>query len=96
MEESTSGKQVVEEKVESIFKAMSEAMDVPVELISAGAENKVKPHFDVNAILSKFTALLVYCGMNVPSSFTPAYNRVHADVDFWKRKFEEQKKPEAN
>lgn len=76
-----------DEKIHEIFKTISKALDVPVELIAEGEDNKVVPYFDVNAITSKYFALLVYIGANVPAT-PPPYNRVHADVEFWKNKLQ--------
>lgn len=91
MEEQEKQAPVVEERIDSVFMKISEALDVPVEFASHQETQKVKPHFDINAMVSKMTALLVYCGLNVPlSSVAPTYNRVHADVEYWKRKFEDQ------
>ena len=43
----------------------------------------------MNSMVSKFAALLVYAGHTVPPSvFLPPYNRVHADIEYWKKKFE--------
>lgn len=48
-------------------------------------QGRVIPAYDVNAILSKMIALFVFSGLSVPSSFAPPYNRVHADVEWWKK-----------
>jgi len=48
---------------------------------------KISPMIDVNSILSKFMALLVYIGWGVPINIMPPYNRVHADVEYWKKQF---------
>ena len=43
--------------------------------------------------MSKILALMVYSGITVPSTFAPGYNRVHADVEFWKQFFVDKMKP---
>ncbi len=56
---------------------------------------KVSPIIDVSAILSKFISLMVYVGWNVPPNIMPAYTRVHADVEYWKKQFQEANVPTA-
>lgn len=69
---------------------VSDALEVDVKfVVSAEDEGKADPQFDPNAIISKLLALFVFAGLTVPSNMAPAYNRVHADIEFWKRKFEE-------
>lgn len=94
MEESTetsteAPKQDRRDEVIQIFAVISQMLDVEVK-VSAGEEGqKVEPAFDVNSIVSKFAALLVFSGHTVPpGAFLPPYNRVHADVEYWKKKFE--------
>lgn len=84
---------LTKEKIEDIMKRVSDMMDVKFELVSV-EDNRLEPMFDVDAIVSKFMALLVYSGLNVPSSFAPPYNRVHADIEFWKKRFESDKPKE--
>ena len=81
----------VDDKIEEIFLALSEALRTKVEFASGGEGQPIKPYFDINALISKIVALMVYSGMTVPSSFAPAFNRVHADVEFWKKEFEKNK-----
>ena len=89
------------QRIDDILFKMSDVFHVPVQFLD-GDDMKVNPAFDVNAMVSKFVGLMVYGGVDVPSAFAPSYMRVHADVDFWKRHFEELKnkaeesaKPEA-
>ena len=78
-----------EERINQLLSEVSKLFDVEVALIADPQnENKVTYHFDMNAVVSKMIALWVYCGFNVPSSFAPPYNRVHADIEFWKHKFD--------
>lgn len=81
----------VDIKVEEIFLSVSKALKANVEFASEGEGMPVKPYFDINGIISKLTALMVYSGMTVPSNYAPAYNRVHADIEFWKKEFEQLK-----
>lgn len=77
-----------EEEIERIFSGISELLGVEIEM-RANEGEKLKPHFNLDAIISKFLALMTYCGWNVPSAgILPSYNRVHADVEFWRKKFE--------
>lgn len=53
-------------------------------------EGRVIPAFNVDAIVSKTIAFLVFCGINIPpASMLPPYNRVHADVEWWKKRIAE-------
>ena len=66
-------------------------LDVEIKLRLGNEGEKVDPSFDVNAMISKFLALLVYSNQNVPvGAFMPAYNRVHADIEYWKQKYEKK------
>ena len=66
---------------------------------SDDAQNKVSPVFSLDEMLSKLIGLLVYCGASVPIHSFPPYQRVHADVEFWKKHLiepaPEEQKPEA-
>lgn len=90
---------LTEQKVDKIFTEMHALMGEEVILVAdPEQENKLIAHYDINAVVSKFIGLLVYSGLNVPTQvFTPPYNRVHADVEYWKNKFlaEEQKTAEG-
>ena len=67
---------------------LSKHLDTEITLIQDDS-GKVNPHFDVNSCISKFIALLVYAGLNVPTqAMTPPYNRVNADIRYWEKKFE--------
>jgi hypothetical protein len=77
-----------EAAVQQILTTISRALDVTVHLRPSPEQGRMAPHYDVVAILSKLLALFVYTGLHVPYAFPPAYNRVHADVDFWRRRLE--------
>lgn len=51
---------------------------------------KASPVIDVRSLLSKLVALMVYSGWNVPAASMPSYTSVHADVEYWKRIFEQK------
>lgn len=73
---------------DKIFEGISKLLDVEIVFLNTEEnQNRLVPAFDVNAVISKFIALCVYRSMNVPSTFAPPYNRVHADVEYWKNKF---------
>lgn len=89
-------KDSTEEKINDIFTKISDALDVPIGFAEdKDDQNKVIPVFDVNGFFSKLVALCVYSGFGVPSTFAPAYNRVHADIEFFKKKFESDSDKEA-
>ena len=77
-------------EIESKFTVIFEAMDVPVLLVN-GDNNKLQRTFNMNAVLSKFVALMVYSGLEVSTNISPSYTRINADIDYWKRNFEEKK-----
>lgn len=89
MEKSTNGTQSQDEIIQ-IFSVISQMLDVEIKVGPPVTEGeRVEPAFDVNAMVSKFLALLVYSNQNVPvGAFMPPYNRVHADIEYWKQKFE--------
>ena len=67
---------------------ISKILDIEVTMIASGEDQKVVPHYNVDATFSKYLALLIYAGLTVPVGFAPHYNRVHADIEYWKKKFE--------
>lgn len=77
-----------DQAIHSILRKISDALDVPVDLLpmDGGPEGKVMPYFDINGMKSKLEALMVYVGMNA-QPVSPPYMRVHADVEYWKKKF---------
>ena len=78
----------MEKSTEDILVKICDLMEAEVQLVAdENNEGKVTPHLDINGAISKLMALLVYCGMNVPVDFGPSYNRVHADVEYWKKRF---------
>lgn len=76
-----------DKKIHGILTAVCHALHVPIELVADGPEGRLMPYFDINGINSKITALMVYVGANI-QPVSPPYNRVHADVEFWKKIFE--------
>lgn len=76
--------------------ALSDIMGVPVQFAPDESEQgKMRPVYDVNGILSKMLALFVYCGMSVAANCAPPYNRVHADIEWWKKEFATPDAPPA-
>ena len=86
--ETISEKRSTDEQIQEIFAVICDLTGAEVRLDSASDGGKVKPAFDLNGAISKIVALSVYCGMNVPNDFGPSYNRVHADVEYWKQRFQ--------
>lgn len=82
-------KRSVDDRIQEIFSVICDITGSDIKLEAAADGGKAKPAFDINGAISKIVALSVYCGMNVPASFGPAYNRVHADVEYWKKRFQE-------
>ena len=81
------------EFIDEKLRTLSDAMEVEIKYCQEkDSEGKVLPAYDVNSIISKMIALLVYSGLHVPSSFSPSYNSVHAGVEYWKRRREEHEK----
>lgn len=76
-----------DEQIQEIFSVICDMTGAEVRLDAPVDGGKAKPAFDINGAISKLVALSVYCGMNVPNSFAPSYNRVHADVEYWKKRF---------
>lgn len=84
------------EKVDSILKNLSDLMGIPIQFHQTSEDQGIViPAYDVNAIISKMIALFVFSGLNVPSSFAPPYNRVHADIEWWKQQMESISKQPA-
>lgn len=84
------------EQIKTILMKISDELGVEVKFAPDTEDNgKVIPAFDVNAMISKMVALFVFSGLSVPSSFAPPYNRVHADIEWWKKTFEEASKQTA-
>lgn len=80
----------IEEIIQDKLVSISDALEVPVNFVAEeGSSNQVKPAFNPDDMISKFVALFVYAGVNMPSTMLPGYNRVHADVEFWIAKLKE-------
>lgn len=77
-----------EEQINEIFSIVCDITHSEVRLEPGKEGEQAKPSFDINGAISKLVALSVYCGLNVTASFGPSYNRVHADVEFWKQYFQ--------
>lgn len=76
---------------QTIFIEICRQLDVTVRFEADPDDGqKASPVIDVAAMLSKMIALMVYNGWNVPAHCNPSYTRVHADVEYWKRQFEQQ------
>lgn len=78
------------DQIHDILKVISEQLGVDVVMADSEGDNKVMPYYDVNSMLSKLLALMVFIGVVVPSQ-GPPYNRVHADVEWWKNRLKERK-----
>ncbi len=78
-----------QKKTDEILTKLSDMFQVPIEFQQIKEDHgRVIPAYDINAIISKMIGLFVYSGLVVPINFAPAYNRVHADVEWWKKVFE--------
>ena len=77
--------------------AVAQALAAEVQFEEA-PDGKLSPRVSVDEIISKFVALLVYGGATIGPLFLPNYNRVHADVEFWKKTISEidKAKPTGN
>lgn len=76
----------VQEKIDNILNSLSDLMGIEVKFSPNNEDQgKVNPVYDINGILSKMIALFVFSGLNVPTTFPPPYNRVHADIEWWKK-----------
>ena len=71
---------------EVVLVKLSEAMGVAV-MFQSAETGPVTPTIDINAIISKLVALMVYVGWSVPANISPPFNRVNADMEYWKKAF---------
>ena len=79
-----------EEKINEIFTELSDLMGVEIQFkMDEEDQGRMIPAYNIDAVISKMLALFVFSGLNVSSSFAPPYNRVHADIEWWKNKFSE-------
>lgn len=76
------------EEIRSILTTLSELTGTEVKF-EEGDQGRLQPIFDFNAIISKLFAVMVFCGITMNVSGLPPYNRVHADVEWWKSRFKE-------
>ena len=83
----------MEKSVESRLSAIAKALDVEIRFTTS-EDGKLILVFSPDSVTSKFYALLVFCGFNV-ESISPSYNRVHADIAYWSKVFDE-KPPEVD
>ena len=73
--------------IDEKMRKLSDAMEVEIKFAQDEKDaGLVHPVYDANAIISKMIALFVYSGMNVPVTFAPSYNNVHASIELWKRR----------
>lgn len=73
-------------RIDEILHALSDATGIAIEYRPLEEDQgRVVPIYDVNAILSKIVALMVFSGHPFPATFAPSYNRVHADIEWWKQ-----------
>lgn len=78
-----------DEQISSIIVNISKELGVPVAMVPDDSEKgKLLPRCDINCTISRYLALLVYMGLNVPNNIAPPYNRVHADIEYWRKRFE--------
>ena len=76
-------------RIDEILHSISDLLGVPVDYHPLQEDQgRVIPSYNVNAIISKFIALMVFNGLTVPTSFPPTYNCVHADIEWWKQQVE--------
>lgn len=90
--------QTTEKKsAEVIFMGISEMLGVDIRFQNTPT-GPVSPLIDINNVISKLTALMVYVGWSVPSNISPPFSRVHADVEYWKKVFnqDDKDKPETS
>lgn len=80
----------MEKLIEEKLSALSKILEVSVELTEDKEnENKLRPSYNMPAIMAKFYALFVYAGWPVPA-ILPPFSGVHADIEFWKKHFAEK------
>ena len=86
-----------QETPSSIMIVVSQTLETEVKFKEPSEGQEIQPGFDVEGIISKMLALLIYSGLYVPVNFQPPYNRVHADIEYWKKRFETKlEKPEED
>lgn len=80
----------MEKLIEEKLSALSKILDVQIELTEdKDADSKLRPSYNMPAIISKMYALFVYAGWPVAASLPP-FSGVHADIEFWKKYFGEK------
>lgn len=85
----------MEKLIEEKLSAISKILEVDIELTEDKEnENKLRPSYNMPAMISKLYALFVYAGWPVGAGI-PSYNGVHADIEFWKKHFAEKALAEA-
>ena len=80
----------MEKLIEEKLSALSKVLEVSVELTEdKEAENKLRPSYNMPAMIAKLYALFVFAGWPVGAAL-PSYTGVHADIEFWKKNFAEK------
>jgi hypothetical protein len=80
----------MEKLIEDKLSALSKILEVDVELTNdKDNENKLRPSYNMPAMISKLYSIFVYAGWPV-SAALPPYTGVHADIEFWKKHFAEK------
>ena len=85
----------MEKLIEDKLSELSKVLEVPVDLTEDKEnENKLRPSYNMPALIAKLYALFVFAGWPVPAAL-PSYVGVHADIEFWKKHFTEKALAEA-
>lgn len=80
----------MEKLIEEKLSSLSKVLEIPVELTEDKEnENKLRPTYNMPAMIAKMYALFVYSGWPVAASLPP-FSGVHADIEFWKKYFAEK------
>lgn len=85
----------MEKLIEEKLSILSKTLEVPIELTEDKEnDNKLRPSYNMPAIIAKMYALFVYAGWPVGAT-PPPFSGVHADIEFWKKFFAEKALAEA-
>ena len=80
----------MEKLIEDKLSALSKVLEVEIELTEDKEhENKIRPSYNMPAMIATIYALFVYSGWPVGATLPP-YTGVHADIEFWKKYFTEK------
>lgn len=81
---------IPQEKIDQVMTELSNIMGVKIEFAADPEDQgRALPVYNIDAVVSKMLAFFVFTGLTVPSSFAPPYNRVHADIEWWKSQMAE-------